>query len=390
MTFAVYADLVPGENPWRTAWSILGMFVAIGTGISMVWRMSHSWLVFLINAGIALILPLDPFGTLVALTWVMETASARRLGIALALAALVTAVTLARDAFRDPPGVIAVSTDSATGQLHLLPGFGYAIIGAVILLIAVGVGTIRRSRESARVAQGDARALAQVSTQLRGELNRQEERALIAREMHDTVAHHLSLVSLHAAALEVTSHDPNVPESARAMRSSAHQALEEMRGLITSLRDSSDGGYTGSAPSLSRLPQLLSDAQSAGASIESSLWVSDGDSAAPVLTRAVYRIVQEALTNAIKHAPSSPVRVVVRADPRTGVEIFVANWARESANTWGSYADRRSGSALSSSGAGAGLQGMRERATALGGTLTAAPDGQAWVVRCWMPWRGLH
>ena len=143
MTFAVYADLVPGENPWRTAWSILGMFVAIGTGISMVWRMSHSWLVFLINAGIALILPLDPFGTLVALTWVMATASARRLGIALALAALVTAVTLARDAFRDPPGVIAVSTDSATGQLHLLPGFGYAIIGAVILLVIIGF--IRRA-----------------------------------------------------------------------------------------------------------------------------------------------------------------------------------------------------------------------------------------------------
>ena len=92
LAFAVYVDMVPNASAWQTAWSVIGVFAAIGCGISMVWRIKYPWLIFLINAGAALILPLDPFGTLITLSWVMATAPVARLRLAVGLAALVTGV----------------------------------------------------------------------------------------------------------------------------------------------------------------------------------------------------------------------------------------------------------------------------------------------------------
>ncbi|GMA32624.1 sensor histidine kinase [Litorihabitans aurantiacus] len=382
--FSAFQGLAHQDSAPLFAWSALSTMAALGTGASMIWRRRAPLVVLLVNAGAALLLPLDPLGTLVVLPWVLAVAPLRRAAWCTALAAAVTGVTLGRDAVREAPGILFTSTVQATGEVLVMTWWGYVILGVVLLAASVGAGAVRRLRASAAGARVSARAQARSAALLRGELNRQEERELIAREMHDTVAHHLSIVSLHAAVLEVTTTDPSVPESARAVRKSAHRALEEMRGLISTLRDSQTQGYTGSQPTLADLPRLVADARGAGVAIADDI-VLIGADPPPALTRAVYRIVQEALTNALKHAPGAGVRLAVRATSGVGVEIVVANWTR--AHDGG--ADHRASShahGLALTGAGAGVIGMRERAEALGGQLWAGQDGQVWVVRGQLPW----
>src|SRR5690606_15650631 len=134
---------------------------------------------------------------------------------------------------------------------YLLP-VGYVVLGALCLGLSIGAGLLRlaigRADAAQEVAAAENRRAQVLSTQaaeLRTELSRQDERELIAREMHDTVAHNLSMVSLHASALEVSQGDPEVVDAARSMRSNAHRALDEMRALITSLRSGAEQ-YTGS------------------------------------------------------------------------------------------------------------------------------------------------
>lgn len=378
-TFTAYQGLQDQDSTANTIWCVVGLFGALGLGLSMIWRRRYPGQVLVANAATALLLPIDPLGTLIALSWVLPTASPRRAAQVTALAALVTGVTLMRDAARDVPAVIFASVASDVRNGSVMTWWGYLLVGLVAVAAAFTAGWVRRLT----AATARARAVASIQTSsalaLRGELNRQEERELIAREMHDTVAHHLSIVSLHAAALEVTTTDPTVPESARAVRDSAHRALEEMRGLITSLRDSQAEGYTGGTPTLRDLPRLVADARAAGVAIAETFEVDAVDPPLAV-TRAVYRIVQEALTNALKHAPGAGVRLAVRATECYGVEIVVASWLPVGRPAVPAVVARHG------HGAGAGIVGMRERAWALGGDLWAGADGQLWVVRAQLPW----
>jgi signal transduction histidine kinase len=382
MVFGAFHGLGHEDSPGHAVWSSVAVLLAFLTGISMIWRRRVPVTILLVNAGAALVLPLDPLGTLIALTWVIGTSPVRHRVWSTSLAALVTGVALARDAWREPPGVVFATTPPDGGERLVMTWWGYLVVGVVLLGVAIGVGVIRRLRATADSARASAQVRARSAAVLRGELDRQEERDVIAREMHDTVAHHLSLVSLHAAVLEVTTTDPAVPESARAVRESAHRALEEMRGLISSLRDSGSAGYTGHQPTLADLPRLISDARSAGVAIAEDVVLIGGDPP-PALTRAVYRIVQEALTNALKHAPGAGVRLAVRATSGYGVEIVVANWTAPAR----ALRQPGPGGALARHGAGAGVIGMRERARALGGELWAGQDGHVWVVRAQLPWR---
>jgi len=158
------------------------------------------------------------------------------------------------------------------------------------------------------------------------------------------------------------------------MRSSAHRALDEMRTLISSLRtvggDSAER-YGGPAPRLADLVALLDEARHAGVDIGATVFVDGGDDAPPALTRGVYRVVQESLTNAMKHAPGARVDVDLRARPGDGVDVVVSNPL---------VAD------VSATAGGAGLVGMGERAAALGGRFDAGPDDGRFVVRVHLPW----
>lgn len=370
LSFAVL-PMSNSANSDLELWYLIGWVAAVGSGVAMIWRRSHSLVVLVYCAIATLLTPMGPFGVLGALTWVFARASLRTLAWVTPLTASATAIAMWRDWSAGSYGIMTTSRNS-TDPIQL-SGWGYVAVTICLVVITVGVGLLRRYRTAQQEAMAQVEQRDRKVAQLRGELDRQEERELIAREMHDTVAHNLSLVALSAGALEVTSADPAAGESAREMRKSAHRALEEMRTLISSLRDSGRDGYTGSAPRMEDLSRLVADAQRAGANISASLEVDDDAEPAPALTRAVYRITQEALTNAIKHAPGSGVALSVKASPEIGVLLDVASWLPP-------------GGSASTTGSGAGLVGMTERATALGGTLTAAPVGEVWRVHAALPW----
>jgi len=353
---------------WRCG---IGFVVGIALAVGLVWRRRFPVQLCLAASTAALFLPLDSFTALLALTWVYASASRRVVIGCTAAAAAATGVALWRDAARDPAQMVLSSTDHTTNTLTYATAPLFWFLGVLLIGAAVGWGLIRRSRSEARSAVAATVATKQV---MRDQMTRQEERELIAREVHDTVAHHISLISLQASALEMQRgpEEPAVRAAAQQMRTSAQQAIAEMRGLLTTLR--AGGEDVGPSATLEDLATLLDDMRRHGRWITSSVYVSDSHLAAPALTRAVFRIVQESVTNALKHAPGQPVEVEVRASQQAGILIRVAN-----VMTLGH---------ATAPGTGSGLIGMRERAERFGGHLDAGPQNQWFVVTARMPWVG--
>ena len=389
-----FATPVPELSGGELALSLLWFFVSLGVGAAMWWRASHPVLVCLTTAAVGVVGPLGAVAPLIALPWVIARTDLRRSLLCGGATALALLVTFWRDATNEVQVIFSVALEN--GLTSYMSPVGYTVLGVLGLAVSVGAGLLRRlvtanadadaarqvarradvaAQEARQQATAEARRAADLraeSEALRTELTRQEERDLIAREMHDTVAHQLSLVSLEAASLEVSSDDPGVGDAARSMRSSAHRALEEMRTLIRSLRDGADE-YSGVAPSLGDLAELLDGARERGVDVTATVFVTDADAAPPALTRAVYRVVQESLTNAAKHAPGARVDVSVRARPGAGMDVVVHNGPGAAAGNV--------------PGGGVGVPGMRERCEALGGTFDAAPtDDGGFRVRAHLPW----
>ncbi|QUB98768.1 sensor histidine kinase [Cellulosimicrobium cellulans] len=202
-----------------------------------------------------------------------------------------------------------------------------------------------------------------------------EERARMARELHDVAAHHLSGIVVQASAAErLVDADPErAKESVRWIRSQGRETLDDLRLVVGILRGRDDEGDEREAPqpTLADLPALLETARAAGTTVavetEGEPW-----EPAPTAQIAVYRVLQEALANARRHAPGRPVAVRLAWSP-AAVVVTVRNPAGRVAPPQ----DARPGH---------GLVGMRERAAVLGGTLDArrTPDG-AWLVRLTVP-----
>ncbi len=369
----------------QLAADILWFLVAGGVATAMVWRQRHPVVVCLATAVIGVVSPLGAVAPLIALPWVVARTDWRRSLLCGGATAAALVATFWRDGSRTQENVIFSATFEDGGPMTYMSPLGYTILGALALGLAVGVGLLRRRATRADADADAARAVAvaeagraatwqQQSQSLQTELSRQEERDLIAREMHDTVAHQLSLMSLQASALEVSSDDGEIGDAARSMRASAHHALEEMRTLITSLREGADG-YAARSWSLADLADLLDAARERGVDLVATVFVSDGDSAPATLTRTVYRVVQESLTNATKHAPGSRVAVNVRARPGDGIDITVRN-PPSSAPAPDAVP-----------GSGSGILGMRERCEALDGTFDAGwQDDGTFLVRVHLPW----
>jgi signal transduction histidine kinase len=187
----------------------------------------------------------------------------------------------------------------------------------------------------------------------------QAERTRIARELHDVVAHRVSLMTVQAgAAKTVAAEDPQA--ALRAMEAVEHagrQALDELRHLLGVLRPSADGGSLGPQPGLLDVPRLVDQFREAG--LDVSLSVSGATTDLPArVDLSAYRIIQEALTNVLKHAgPGAQSDVRISIDVST-VAIEISD----------------DGQAVTSlPGSGHGIMGMRERAVLLGGSLAAGP-----------------
>jgi signal transduction histidine kinase len=245
------------------------------------------------------------------------------------------------------------------------------LIGVVVGIVAYGpaaTGWIVRDHRDAAEA---ARLRAQ-QTALLAEADRAQavtaERARMARELHDMVANHLSAIAIHStAALSLDSPDTS-RQALTVIRENSVAGLAEMRRLIGILRDGSGDREPAAAPTLDGLRALVDGARANG--LDVSLDADHGAVPTPV-EFAAYRIVQESLTNALKHA--CPGRVTVDLVQRDGVlDLRVRS----------PYGHRDGPRAP---GSGAGLVGMRERAALLGGTFAAGPEGSRWSVHAVLP-----
>ncbi|MER0245677.1 histidine kinase [Streptomyces sp. HSW2009] len=305
------------------------------------------------------------------------------------ITALATAGTFA--AYREPAALLL---GFATAMITIVPAWTGALV--------------RSHRDAAEAARHEAER-----TALLAELDRREavaaERARMARELHDMVAGHLSAIAIHSTAALSLGDPKATGEALGVIRENSVQGLAEMRRLIGLLRDASGEVEPTAVPTLDGLQALIDRAERAGADSGLSFALSDERAAQPAATGAgtragetpapgsstgatasgeaprglpmpvelaAYRIVQEALTNALKHAGPGTVRVRL-ARTRTGplcVEVTSALTDRDGPRAPGS---------------GAGLVGMRERTTLLGGTFDAGPaqagSEKIWRVRAVLP-----
>jgi signal transduction histidine kinase len=230
---------------------------------------------------------------------------------------------------------------------------------------------VQSTRERAREAEEGHR--------LRVEEARHAERERIAREMHDVLAHRISLLAVHAGALEVRRSAPeDERQAAGVVRQHAYEALEDLRKVIGMLRDDpATADSDRPQPTLVDLPALIEQSRLAGARVTLENRLADLPAAPDGIGRHAYRIVQEGLTNARKHAPGAPVRVRL-----AGPAVDDAGLVVEVTNPLPARA-----SAAQIPGAGSGLIGLRERMNLVGGRLEhgRTPDGE-FRLHAWLPW----
>jgi signal transduction histidine kinase len=248
-----------------------------------------------------------------------------------------------------------------------------------LVLAATAWGMFVRARRQLLFTLRERAQRAEAEQRVHADAARMAERTLIAREMHDVLAHRISLMALHAGALEVQPDlPPVVRETAELLRVTARQALEELRGVIGVLREEPglESPPAAPQPSLSDIPRLIEETRRAGAKIDFEMQVDDLHAAPGMLGRDAYRIVQESLTNIGKHARGTAGRVRITGAADSGLHVSVRNRLPVH-----SYV----GPTLP--GSGAGLLGLQERVALAGGSLVHGPDGSGdFVVDAELPW----
>jgi signal transduction histidine kinase len=267
-------------------------------------------------------------------------------------------------------GLVGDAVYSSTGVLAVV------VFGCVVLL-----GMALRGRREARSQLVE---LTTVTAEERARRTLLEERNRIARELHDVVAHHMSVISIQAQVAPHLVENPSgeLRENLEGIRENALEALTELRRVLGVLRSENPGdpygigGGTGAAPdapqpTLDRLDGLVENTRAAGLEVLTEI-TGQVRPLSPGVELSAYRIIQEALSNALRHAPGSAVRVGLAYSPQ-GLQVRVVN-------------SRPTRPAPPSPGAGHGLLGMRERAAMLGGTLTTSKTSDGgYAVACFLP-----
>lgn len=247
---------------------------------------------------------------------------------------------------------------------------------AVLVAATVAWGMFVRARRQLVLSLRDRALRAESEQQLRVEQARHQERARIAREMHDVLAHRISLLSVHAGALEFRPDAPaeEIARAASVIRASAHQALQDLREVIGVLRDDAgDGAPERPQPSLTDLPDLIDESRRAGMAVKWENAIGDVSAVPANIGRSAYRTIQESLTNARKHAPGAAVNVRVDGSAGAGLIVEVSNPLVKTAPEI--------------PGAGAGLIGLTERAMLAGGRLEHGQTNDGgFRVHAWLPW----
>ncbi|MFI9597436.1 sensor histidine kinase [Nonomuraea sp. NPDC052265] len=245
--------------------------------------------------------------------------------------------------------VIVVLMPEANGG-----GLGMTALLADAVAVAVGSGVrqLRTTRTRLEAQEG-------LTAEERARRTLLEERSRIARELHDVVAHHMSVISIQAQVAPHLVDDPpqELRENLAGIRENAVEALTELRRVLGVLR-AQDQPADAPQPTLDRLEELVANVRGAGVTLSAEI-AGEARPLSPGVELSAYRIVQEALSNAMRHAPGAAVAVRLAYRPGA-LAIRVVN-------------DPPGRPAPSSPGAGHGLLGMRERAAMLGGDLVAGP-----------------
>ncbi|MFI6069238.1 sensor histidine kinase [Micromonospora sp. NPDC051227] len=284
--------------------------------------------------------------------------------------------------FRQAAAVAAVGVAGEAAQAFWRPvpslPYGWRLVLMTIAYAALlGWGTWAQARNALLVALRDRARRAEQEQERRVGEARAAERNRIAREMHDVLAHRLSLLAAAAGAMEYRPDAPPERLSAAAgvIRASAHHALDELREVITLLRSDDTESPTDAPPgqTLADLPRLVDEARAAGQQIEVDDRLGPPVEIPPTVGRTAYRIAQEGLTNARKHSAGQPVRLVLGGAPGSGLSITVSNPTTPDSSATGS--------------AGTGLIGLAERAALTGGRVAHHVDAAGrFHLTAWLPW----
>ncbi|MEV4620544.1 histidine kinase [Asanoa sp. NPDC049573] len=290
---------------------------------------------------------------------------------------------------------------NAARQRRFIPAFGVALAGVAghavqglwrpfagvsygwwLLLMSLayaallGWGTWAQARVALMQSLVERARRAEAEQGRRVSEARLAERALIAREMHDVLAHRLSLLATYAGALEYRPDSPpeRLAAAAGVIRTGVHQALDELREVITVLREDPADPDGPAGPSLGDVPRLVEEARDAGLAVSFDDRTGTAAEATPVVGRTAYRIVQEGLTNARKHAAGQPVAITLAGQPGGELAIDVRN--------------PLSAGLPELPGAGVGLIGLTERVSLAGGRLDHEVDAAGeFRLSARLPWR---
>ena len=398
MLFATPTPPQAALSPWSRVWRYL---VAAGVGLS-AWAISvaeHTSFapdldgVALVLTGLDLLLgvitlcllPLRRRYPVAVACLALAATTVSTASIGPATIALVSMATWRRRAWVVVAGVVSLCT-GVLSELYYRSAFpgppteSFELLLAVLVGITYFIATMATgyyigTRRQLVASLEEEVATADRERELASERARDAERTRIAREMHDVLAHRISLVALHAGALayrdDLTREETR--ETAQTIQSNAQLALSELRQVLGVLRAGADAvGIEPPQPTLAELPALLADAREAGSAVTLDTTDLAEEPRPQTLSRTSFRIVQEALTNARKHAPGEPVSVRLAGGPGDRLRIEVRN-------SVSAPPDGRPG--------GVGLAGLTERAELAGGELEhgVGRDGQ-FVVEARLPW----
>lgn len=396
------------RGPAGRGWDVTAIVVSWAGGLLLIAEaaqtrdFSEEALLLHVVAGIVLSLALwwrrsHPMA--VALFLAVAAVVADGAGLA-GLVGLYTAVSLRRGR----PVVVIVLANLVGGFAYALiypqmaePAVVNVVLTIAILAATVAMGMAVRSRRELVESLRERAVRAEEEARRRADHLRARERERIAREMHDVLAHRISMISLHAGALQIRPDltGDEVAKAAATIRDSAHHALEDLREILGVLRAGPDDERL-PQPDLPHLGELVSQAREvAGIDVT----IDDRLGRQPVgvsLGRTVYRLVQEGLTNAGKHAPGSPVTLLLERGRDDEMHVRVSNplspLPRASPAISGpELAGGRPEPAGVVPGAGSGLIGLAERVELLDGRLRHGVRGDprtglTFELEAWLPW----
>lgn len=255
--------------------------------------------------------------------------------------------------------------------------------GLVFTAVAVAVGGYIGARRELLASLQDRAERAEREQSLRVAQAQAHERTRIAREMHDVLAHRMSLVAMHAGALAYRDNltPDETRQAAEVIQANSHRALTDLREILGVLRDNADeDAPTRPQPTLCDLDELINDERTAGAKVTLHLDLADEPRVPDSIGRTAYRMIQESLTNARKHAPSTSVDVRVSGAPGIGLTLEVRNPLRVGAPVTPLVEPGMTGG-------GFGLIGLAERAALAQGRFEHGRTREGdFVVRAWLPW----